>query len=128
MNRLLGLLLVLAIGAGPGLAGDPTAGAAVFKKCGPCHSVGEGAANKAGPELNGLFGRPAASVPGYNYSDGNKTSGITWSEEIFAAYIRNPRGVIKGTKMAFPGLKKDEEVADIIAYLQQFALDGKLKQ
>lgn len=108
-------------------AADPAAGEIVFKKCAVCHSVGEGATNKVGPELNGLFGRPAGSVPNYNYSEANKNSGIVWSEESFAEYIRNPRGVIKGTKMAFPGLKNDQEIADITAFLQQFGPDGKAK-
>ena len=128
MRIRLGFLLVTMVAlAGPAAAGDPAAGANVFKKCLPCHAVGEGAPNKVGPELNGLFGRPAGSVPGYNYSQANKSSGIVWSEEIFTAYIRDPRGVVKGTKMIFVGLKSDQEISDIIAYLKQFAPDGKIE-
>jgi cytochrome c len=111
----------------PAFAGDPKAGAQVFKKCLACHAIGEGAKNKVGPELNGLFGRPAGSVPDYAYSDANKNSGIVWNEEVFAEYIKDPRGYIKGTKMAFAGLKKDKEVEDITAYLAQFNADGTMK-
>jgi cytochrome c len=111
----------------PAFAGDPKAGGQVFKKCMACHAVGEGAKNKVGPELNGLFGRPAGSVPDYDYSEANKNSGIVWTPEVFAAYIKDPRGYIKGTKMAFAGLKKDKEVEDITAYLAQFNADGTLK-
>ncbi len=111
----------------PALAGDPKAGAQVFKKCMACHAVGEGAKNKVGPELNGLFGRPAGSVPDYNYSDANKNSGIVWTEPVFAEYIKNPRAYIPGTAMAFAGLKKDKEIEDITAYLAQFNADGTMK-
>jgi cytochrome c len=111
----------------PAFAGDPEAGAKVFKKCLACHAIGEGAKNKVGPELNGLFGRPAGSVPGYDYSDANKNSGIVWTPEVFAEYIKNPRAYIEGTKMAFAGLKKDKEIEDITAYLAQFNADGTMK-
>lgn len=109
------------------LAGDPEAGAKVFKKCQACHAVGEGAQNKVGPELNGIFGRAAGSVPDYNYTDANKNSGIVWTPEIFTEYIKSPRTYIPGTAMAFAGLKKDQEIEDIIAYLQQFNADGTIK-
>jgi cytochrome c len=111
----------------PVLAADPEAGAKVFKKCAACHAVGEGAQNKVGPELNGIFGRPAGSVPDYNYSDANKNSGIVWTEAIFAEYIKDPRGYLPGTAMAFAGLKKDEDIADLTAYLAQFNADGTMK-
>ena len=108
-------------------AGDATAGATVFKKCAPCHKVGEGAANGVGPELNGLCSRPAGSVAGYAYSEANKASGIVWTPEVFGEYIRAPQKMVKGTKMSFVGLKKDKDVADIIAYLAQFNADGTMK-
>ncbi len=124
LPRLL-VFLTFAFAAGDAaLADDPEAGARVFKKCQACHAVGEGAQNKVGPELNGLFGRAAGSVPDYDYSEANRNSGITWTDEIFAAYIRDPRGYIKGTKMSFAGLKKDQEIADLTAYLRQFNVDG----
>lgn len=104
---------------------DADAGKRVFTKCMACHSIGPGATNKVGPELNGLFGRKAGSIPGYNYSDANKNSGITWTEQEFAAYIRDPQSVVKGTKMSFPGLKNDKDVADITAFLKTFGPDGK---
>lgn len=106
-------------------AQDVDAGKRAFNKCLACHAIGPGAATKVGPELNGVIGRKAGSVAGYNYSDANKNSGITWTEEEFAAYIRNPQGVIKGTKMTFAGLKSDKEIADITAFLKTFGPDGK---
>lgn len=119
----LGLLLMSAVTA---VAGDPAAGEQVFKKrCLVCHGVGEGARNKVGPVLNGLFGRPAGSVPGYNYSSANKQSGIVWDETVFATYIRDPRGTVPGTKMTFAGLKSDRDIADLVAYLRRFGADGK---
>lgn len=121
------IALALIAASAPALAGDPTAGAQVFKKCQACHAVGEGAKNKVGPELNGLFGRPAGSVPDYAYSDANKNSGIVWSHEIFAEYIKNPRGYLPGTKMSFAGLKKEKEIEDVTAYLDQFNADGTMK-
>ncbi|MBV5269768.1 MAG: cytochrome c family protein [Afipia sp.] len=106
-------------------AQDADAGKRVFNKCLACHAIGPGATTKVGPELNGVIGRKAGSVAGYNYSDANKNSGITWTEEEFAAYIRNPQGVIKGTKMTFAGLKNDKEIADLTAFLKTFSPDGK---
>jgi cytochrome c len=111
----------------PALAGDPKAGATVFKKCQACHAVGENAKNKVGPELNGLFGRAAGSVPDYKYSEAMKASGIVWSHEIFAEYIKNPKAMVPGTAMSFPGLKKEKEIEDVIAYLDQFNADGTMK-
>lgn len=124
IQRLIVFVGACALLASPAAAQDPEAGARVFKKCQACHAVGEGAANKVGPVLNGLFGRPAGSVPDYNYSEANKNSGVVWTEETFAEYIRSPRKYIPGTKMVFAGLRSDEEVADITAYLKQFQADG----
>jgi cytochrome c len=111
----------------PAAAGDPDAGAQVFKKCFPCHAVGEGAQVKLGPVLNGLIGRKAGSYEGYNYTDANRKSGLVWDEATLATYLKNPKAAIPGTKMIFPGLPKDKDIADLIAYLKQFGPDGKLK-
>ncbi len=122
------LFLVLGLSA-PGIAtaGDPTAGAQVFKKCLACHAVGEGAQVKLGPVLNGLIGRKAGTYEGYNYTDANKNSGLVWDEATLAIYLKNPKASIPGTKMVFPGLPKDKDIEDLIAYLKQFAPDGKPK-
>ena len=108
-------------------AQDLAAGEQSFKKCLPCHSVGEGAANKVGPQLNGLDGRKSGTAPGYSYSDANKKSGLVWDEATFKEYIVNPMAKIPGTKMAFPGIKNQTEVANLWGYLKQFGPDGKIK-
>jgi cytochrome c len=119
-------LVLLLLSAMPAFAGDPAAGELVFKRnCTICHAVGPGAANKTGPELNGIIGRKAGSAPGYNYSDANKSSGITWDEATFTKYIANPKGVVPGTKMTFPGLKNEGDIGNLVAYLQQFGPDGQ---
>ncbi|EKS41789.1 MULTISPECIES: c-type cytochrome [Afipia] len=113
--------------AGTANAQDVAAGEKSFNKCRACHQVGETAKNSVGPELNGLFGRKSGSVAGYNYSEANKNSGITWDEAVFAEYIKDPKAKIPGTKMAFAGIKKDDEIKDLTAYLKQFGADGKKK-
>ena len=107
--------------------GDPAAGEKVFTQCKACHQIGETAKNAVGPELNGLFGRHSGSVAGYNYSDANKNSGITWDETVFREYIKAPRTKIPGTKMTFVGLKDDQKITDLIAFLKQYDADGKKK-
>lgn len=118
--------LVLAL-AGLAQARDVESGKASFRKCQPCHNIGEGAKSLIGPELNGLDGRKSGSVVGYAYTDANKSAGITWNEETFKEYIRDPRAKIPGTKMAFAGIKNDSEAADLWAFLKQFGPDGKMK-
>jgi len=108
-------------------AQDAAAGEQSFKKCFPCHSIGEGAKNKVGPELNGLDGRHSGTAAGYSYSDANKNSGIVWGEATFKDYIKDPRAKIPGTKMIFPGIKNEKEAGDLWAYLKQFGPDGKKK-
>lgn len=121
------LALVLAVSGGTAKAQDVAAGETSFKKCAPCHAIGEGAKNKVGPELNGLNGRKSGSAEGYSYSDANKKSGLTWDEATFKDYIKDPRAKIPGTKMAFAGIKNEKETADLWAYLAQFGADGKKK-
>ena len=119
--------LVLAVWQGAAVAQDTAAGEKVFAKCKACHAVGEGAKNKVGPELNGIVGRTAGSLPDYKYSkamEGKGAEGLIWDEASLAAYLADPRGFVKGTKMAFAGLKKPEDLENIIAYLATFAADG----
>ena len=109
------------------MAQDVAAGKTSFNKCMACHSIGEGAKNKVGPELNGLDGRKSGTAEGYSYSDGNKNSGITWNESEFKEYIKDPKAKIPGTKMIFPGIKNEKEINDLWAFLGQHDKDGKIK-
>jgi len=127
MRVLAAASIVLMASAGGALAQDVAAGEQSFKKCIACHAVGEGAKNKVGPELNGLDGRKAGTAEGFNYTDANKNSGITWDEATFREYIKDPRAKIPGTKMVFAGIKNEEETKDLWAYLKQFNADGHKK-
>ncbi len=106
-------------------AGQADAGATVFKKCMACHRVGPSARNGVGPVLNGVVGRSAGTYAGYTYSAATKQSGLVWDEPTLARYLRSPREVVPGTKMAFVGLKKNQEIADVIAYLKGYDALGK---
>jgi cytochrome c len=103
---------------GQKMMGDPVAGEKTFKQCQTCHTNQPGK-NKVGPTLYGVIGRPAGSVEGYNYSKANKESGITWTEDEMFVYLENPKAKVPGTKMSFAGLKKPEDRANVIAYLQE---------
>ncbi|MGI9370474.1 MAG: c-type cytochrome [Ruegeria sp.] len=103
--------------------GDPANGEKVFKKCKACHAVGEGAKNKVGPPLNGIIGAPAGQVEGFKYSDAMieaRDGGLVWTDETLAAFLAKPKDVVGKTKMSFPGLKKETDQADVIAYLKGF--------
>ena len=119
--------LIAAVSTGAALAQDLAAGENSFKKCLPCHAVGADAKNKVGPLLNGLEGRKSGTIEGYNYTEANKNSGITWDEKTFAEYITDPRAKIPGTKMVFAGIKSENEKAALWAYLKQYDKDGKTK-
>jgi cytochrome c len=109
-------------------AQDVEKGAVAFKKCAICHKIGPGATSLVGPELNGLDGRHSGSVEGFSYSDANKNSGIVWGEAVFKEYIQDPRAKIPGTKMIFAGIKNEQEVNDLWAYLKQFDAQGNIKK
>jgi cytochrome c len=126
-TTLLLTVLAAAIMTRTAQAQDAPAGEQVFRQCLPCHSVGPDAKNKVGPELNGLDGRHSGTAPGYSYSDANKNSGIVWNEANFKKYIHDPRAMIPGTKMIFPGVKNDAQVDNLWAYLKQFGPDGNKK-
>ena len=119
--------IVIVAAAGGAVAQDLAAGENSFKKCLPCHSVGEDAKNKVGPVLNGLDGRKSGTIEGYNYTEANKNSGITWDDAQFREYIQDPRAKIKGTKMVFAGIKSENEITSLWAYLKQFDASGKKK-
>ena len=108
-------------------AQDPAAGQNSFTLCAICHAVGEGAQNKLGPILNGLDGRRSGSAAGYDYSEGMKNAGITWSEATFKEFIANPAMKVQGTKMTFSFTKGDKDATDLWAYIKQFGPDGKTK-
>jgi cytochrome c len=127
MKSAIVMAVALAASAGAAWAGDVAEGEKSFRKCLPCHSVGEGAKNKVGPILNGIDGRKSGVEAGFNYSDANKNSGITWNEQQFKEYITDPKAKIPGTKMVFAGIKNDKERDDLWSYLDQFKLDGTKK-
>lgn len=119
----------LALPAGMAFAdGDAVAGAAVFKKnCMACHTATE-AKNKVGPTLMGIVGRPVATVEGFKYSKAMTAFGAdgkVWSAEELALYLPKPRDLVKGTTMSFAGLKKPEDIANLVAYLQDPAAAGQ---
>ena len=110
--------LISLIAASAWAEGDPAKGEKIFAKCKACHTTEPGK-NKIGPSLAGLFGRKAGTAEGYSYSDAMKNSGIVWGEDTLFKYLENPRGVVPGTKMVFPGVKDAQDRTDLIAYLKQ---------
>jgi cytochrome c len=116
-----GLLLggALLLPAGPVAAeGDPEAGERVYSRCRACHVVDQ-EQNRVGPHLVGIYGREAGAVEGYRYSPALADSGIVWDDETIAAYVADPRGFIPGNRMAFPGIRDEQEIADLLAYLRE---------
>ena len=112
------------LGFGQALAQDAENGEEVFKKCRACHQVGEAAKNSVGPILNGIVGRTAGSVEGFSYSPANKEAGsnqLAWTEEILFKYLEDPIKFMPKTKMAFPGLKDEQDRKDVIAYLKKYS-------
>lgn len=127
MKRAMMAAAALVASAGVAGAQDLAAGATSYKKCAACHDVGPTAKNKVGPVLNGLDGRKSGTIAGYNYSDANKNSGITWNEEVFLEYIKDPKAKIPNTKMVFAGIKNEAEAKSLWAYLKQYDAEGKIK-
>jgi cytochrome c len=114
---------IATLGAAVAQEGNAEEGAEVFKKCRACHDVGPEAKNKVGPLLNGIMGRKAGTIDGFNYSDANKAAGakgLVWTEEVMFKYLENPLTFMPGTKMAFAGLKDVQDRKDLIAYLKKF--------
>jgi cytochrome c len=113
---------IVVLSAGQSLAQDAAAGEKVFAKCKACHVADEDK-NKIGPTLKGVIGRTVGTLEGYKYSPAMVEAGkggMVWDDATLTGYLKAPKEVVKGTKMAFPGLKKDEDLANVIAYLKQF--------
>jgi len=127
MKKILSLAIVATMIASPAFAsGDVEAGKKVFKKCVACHQIGEGAKNKTGPILNNVFGRTAGTLEGYKYSKAMIAAGeegLVWTEETLAQWAAKPKNLVKKTKMAFAGLKKEEDILNLEAYMLTFSPD-----
>ncbi len=120
---LIGLVFLVAA-LSPAAAQDAENGEQVFRKCRACHQIGDGAKNTVGPQLNDIVGRVAGGVDGFNYSKANRKAGeegLVWTEENLMAYLENPRKFMPGTKMAFAGLRDEQERKDVIAFLKKFS-------
>lgn len=113
--------LVLALPVAPAAAQDAAAGQRVFNQCRACHTINQGGRAGVGPNLHGVVGRKAASVEGFRYSAPMREKaqeGLTWNEETLRAYIRDPKAVVPGGSMSYPGLRNDQQLSDLIAYLK----------
>ena len=111
------LALSLILGAAPAVANDVASGEKVFKRCKACHYADK-EKNKTGPHLVNVIDRKAGSIEGYKYSKAMAASGLVWYEATLTAYLKAPKKFLKGTKMAFAGLKKDADIKNLIAYLK----------
>lgn len=113
--------LLVMITLTPAVAGDVDAGEKVFKKCKACHLVDQ-EKNKVGPHLVNVFGRTAGSLESFSkYSNALKDSGIVWNDDTLNGFLEKPKAYVKGTKMAFGGLKKEADRLNVIAYLKTFS-------
>jgi cytochrome c len=99
-------------------AGDAAKGKKIFARCAACHAL-EAGTNKIGPSLHGIMGRKSGSVEGFKYSDAMKGANLTWDEATLDKYLTDPKGFVPGNKMVFPGLKKPDDRANVIAYLKE---------
>jgi len=127
MKRVWIAAMIASCGLGSAAAQDIHAGEILFKKCLPCHAVGEGARNKFGPSLNGLAGRRIGTAPGYRFSDRYKDSEIVWDEAVFSTYVVDPKSVISNSKMTFVGIRSQKDARDLWAYVSSFDENGRRK-
>jgi len=116
-------LAALAIAAtAPAEAQDAASGQRVFNQCRSCHTIDEGGRNGVGPNLHGVVGRKAGSIEGFRYSASMRAKAegsLTWDEAILRAYIANPKAVVPAGSMSYPGLRNEQQLDDLIAYLKQ---------
>ena len=101
--------------------GDIAKGKKIFARCKACHTVEEGGPDRIGPNLHGVFGRTAVTKEGFKFADAmiqHGKDGLVWSEETLDTYLEKPAAMVPGTQMAFPGLKKEDDRENVIAYLK----------
>jgi cytochrome c len=127
-NRWIAAVVLIAASTETGLAQNIEKGANVFQQCLPCHSIGPGAQNKVGPELNGLDGRHSGSVPSFKYTKDYTDPGVVWNKGTFEKYIKNPRAMMPDTTMIFPGIQNGQAIDDRWAYISQYNADGSVKK
>ena len=107
----------VSMGVSSVFAGDVDAGKKVFRKCNVCHTLEEGGKKKIGPNLFGIMGRQSGTFEGFKYSKARKTAAVTWNVDTLTQYLSNPKAFIPGNKMAFPGIKKPEQIENVITYI-----------
>ncbi len=131
MQRLLMIAgtALLAMTAHASAEGDPAKGEKIFKRCAACHAVGENAKNKVGPQLNGIVDAGWGRIEGFKYSNNlvELSDGKVWDAATLDIYLTKPKDLIPKGKMAFAGLRKEEDRANVIAYLAQYNDDGTTK-
>ena len=115
------LAILLFLAPRPSGAADTAAGQAQFNKCKICHTVEAAGHSNVGPNLHGMFGRKAGTAGNFAYSEAMKNSGIVWDDDTLTKYLRDPKELVPGGKMAFPGIKDDAQLANLLAYLHQAA-------
>jgi cytochrome c len=113
------IVMLMLLLPGVGSAADIAAGQAQFNKCKICHTVEAGGHSTAGPNLHGIFGRKAGTTENFAFSEAMKKSGIVWDDDTMTKYLRNPKDLVPGGKMAFPGITDDKQIVDLLAYLHQ---------
>lgn len=122
--RLSMMMAVVLLAAAPmgARAQDAEAGQRVFNQCRACHTINQGGRNGVGPNLHGIFGRPAASIEGFRYSTPMReraAAGLVWNDETLMAYVTDPKAVVPGGSMSYVGLRNEEQRANLLAYLRQ---------
>jgi cytochrome c len=107
------------LGTAAAQSGDAAKGERVFAQCKACHTVEKGGRNGIGPNLFGIFGSKAGVVEGFNFSDALKASGIAWDDKTMAEFLKDPKGRIPGNKMVFAGIRRPDQLDDLLAYLKK---------
>ena len=122
LSGMAALALAMTVSAAAHADGDAAKGEKIFKKCQACHTVEKDGPNRVGPNLYGVFERGVAAEAGYNYSAAMKkkaAEGLKWNDDTLLAYLEKPQAYVPGTNMTFPGLKKEQDRKDLIAYLEK---------